>query len=73
MSPDERATLQARLREAEAAYHELIIGAKEVSVSTGGKSVSFTQANLTSLSSYIVSLKRQLGLARAAPPIFPIF
>lgn len=62
------ATLQARLAEAEAAYHALVTGRREVSVSyTQGettRSVTYTQADLARLAGYIMDLKRQLGLGR---------
>ncbi|HEX2888350.1 gpW family head-tail joining protein [Vineibacter terrae] len=65
--------LQARLKEAEEAYHALMTGEKEVSVSTGGRSVTFSQTRAQDLAAYIASLKRQLGTGRAARPIYPIF
>lgn len=54
--------LQTWLTEAEQARHELIVGTKAVSVSTGsGKSVTYTATDLGKLDAYIVSLRKQLG------------
>ena len=50
--------LKIRLIEAEEAYHKLMIGEKEVSVSVGSfGSTTYTQASRTALESYISSLK----------------
>lgn len=55
-------TLKIRLSEAEEAYHKLMIGAQEVSVNVGGfGSVTYSQANISSLEKYISSLKSQIG------------
>lgn len=60
--------LQTRLDEAETAYHQLVTGQKEVTVSSSsGKSVTYTQANVGQLASYIASLKRQLGTSTIKP------
>lgn len=69
------ATTQEMLDEAVAARHRILIGAKEVSVSSSsGKSVTYDKTNLAALESYIVSLRRQLGLSTGVTgPIFPIF
>jgi len=56
------AILQARLEEAEAALHQLTIGAREVSISYDGKSVSYAPADEAKLRAYILDLKSQLGL-----------
>lgn len=54
--------LQTWLAQAEEARHELLIGSRAVSVTTGsGKSVSFTESDLGRLDLYIADLKRQLG------------
>jgi len=69
------ATLQDMLTEAEAARHRILTGTKEISVSAAsGKSVTYDKTNLAALESYIVSLRRQLGLPTGVTgPIFPIF
>ncbi len=57
-------TLKTRLAEAEEAYHKLLIGEKEVSVSVGN--FGFTTYNQTSraaLEAYIASLKEQINRA----------
>ncbi|WP_425065109.1 gpW family head-tail joining protein [Reyranella sp.] len=50
------------MAEAEQARHELIVGNRPVSVSTGsGKSVTYTATDLGKLDAYIASLRKQLG------------
>ena len=57
-------TLQTRLAEAEEAYHQLMIGVKEVSVNVGNfGSVSYNQTNRAELAAYISNLKSQLAIA----------
>ena len=54
--------LKTRLAEAEEAYHQLMIGAREVSVNVGNfGSVTYNQASLTSLETYIANLKSQIA------------
>ncbi len=56
--------LKTRLAEAEEAYHQLMIGAREVSVNVGNfGSVTYNQASLTSLETYIANLKSQIAAA----------
>lgn len=62
--------LQARLDEAEEAYHALVTGQSVVTVSsTSGKSVTYTAdpKNLGALAAYIAQLKRQLGQSNNRP------
>lgn len=57
-------TLKSRLAEAEEAYHQLMIGAREVSVNIGNfGSVTYNQASRTSLETYIANLKLQIAAA----------
>ncbi len=57
-------TLKSRLAEAEEAYHQLMIGAREVSVNVGNfGSVTYNQANRTNLETYIANLKTQTAAA----------
>lgn len=57
-------TLKSRLAEAEEAYHQLMIGAREVSVNVGNfGSVTYNQANRTNLETYIANLKSQIAVA----------
>lgn len=60
------ATLQARLTDAEAAYHALMLGGKAVTLSysqgNGTKAVTYTPADAARLAGYIASLQRQIGL-----------
>lgn len=57
-------TLKSRLAEAEEAYHQLMIGAREVSVNIGNfGSVTYNQANRTNLETYIANLKSQIAAA----------
>ena len=60
--------LKTRLVEAEEAYHKLMIGEKEVSVSVGSfGSTTYNQASRTALESYISSLKSQIASAEGTP------
>lgn len=62
-------TLKSRLAEAEEAYHQLMIGTREVSVNIGNfGSVTYNQASLTSLETYIVNLKSQIAAAEGKTP-----
>ncbi len=71
------ATLQARLAEAEEAYHRLQCGEKRVAFSRAGTSMSWTAAQAPELRRYIGELKDKIarggggGLPRSA--ITPIF
>ena len=54
--------------DAEEAYHKLMIGEKEVSVSVGSfGSTTYNQASRTALESYISSLKAQIAAAKGSP------
>ena len=56
--------LKTRLAEAEEAYHKLMIGEKEVSVSVGNfGTTTYNQASRSALESYISSLKAQIAAA----------
>lgn len=56
--------LKTRLAEAEEVYHQLMIGAREVSVNVGNfGSVTYNQASRTSLETYIANLKSQIAAA----------
>ena len=60
--------LKTRLAQAEEAYHELMIGEKEVTVSVGSfGSTTYNQASRTALESYISSLKSQIAAAEGTP------
>lgn len=60
--------LKIRLIEAEEAYHKLMIGEKEVSVSVGNfGTTTYNQAKRTALESYISSLKLQIAAAEGTP------
>lgn len=57
-------TLKTRLAEAELAYHKLMIGEKEVSVSVGNfGSTTYNQTSRSALESYIFNLKAQIASA----------
>lgn len=57
-------TLKSRLAEAEEAYHQLMIGAREVSVNIGNfGSVTYNQTSRTNLETYIANLKSQITAA----------
>ena len=56
--------LKTRLAEAEEAYHQLMIGAREVSVNIGTfGSVTYNPTSRTALEAYILSLKSQIAAA----------
>lgn len=60
--------LKTRLVEAEEAYHKLMIGEKEVSVSVGNfGTATYNQASRSALESYISSLKAQIAAAEGTP------
>jgi len=56
--------LQKQLEEAEQAYHELMIGARTVSVNVEGVgSTSYAQADSSKLKEYILYLQAEIGKA----------
>lgn len=58
------ATLAEKLVQAEAAYHDLMIGrSARVVVDQNGERVEFTAANASRLAAYIADLKAQIGAA----------
>lgn len=57
------ATLQARLLEAELAYHRLQIGVAEVECQHDNLTVKYTMASVDKLRLYIADLKSQLVAA----------
>ena len=62
--------LKTRLAEAEEAYHKLMIGEKEVSVSVGNfGTTTYNQASRSALESYISSLKSQIAAAEGTPTV----
>lgn len=57
--------LRTRLAEAEVAYHKLMIGEKEVSISVGNfGSTTYNQASINKLEAYISNLKSQISKAQ---------
>lgn len=64
MTPAELLEKKLRLAEAEMALHKILTGSKEQSVSFGaGKSVAYTQANISELRRYINELKDEIAVA----------
>ena len=60
--------IKQRLAEAEEAYHRLMIGDKEVSVSVGNfGSTTYNQTSIKGLEAYIASLKSQISKAMGKP------
>jgi hypothetical protein len=57
------ATLQARLVEAESAYHKLAMGGGAEEVEHGDMRTKFTRATMNDLQAYINSLKSQIVAA----------
>ena len=62
----DRSILLARLTEAEAALHKLMVGKASVQLSYQGESVTFTTADEGRLRLYIGELRTQLGIASAS-------
>lgn len=68
MTPEQRTLLEQQLAEAQAAYHQLVMGQKAaVIVDSNGERVEFQAANSRQLAAYIQDLKRQLGLSSTGP------
>lgn len=70
LTSEQRAVLQARLTEAQTAYHRLQIGTSaRVVVDQNGERVEFTSANSSKLKAYIAELEAQLACkdTRARP------
>jgi hypothetical protein len=58
----DRALIIERLKEAENALHQLMIGGQPVEVrDQNGEAVKYTPANASRLRAYIAELKQQLG------------
>lgn len=70
MTPEERAVLLQRLKEAEESYHALMMGRSlKVFVDQNGERVEYSGSTALQLSKYIAELKRQLGLTGASGPL----
>lgn len=64
----DKETIKTRLAEAEETYHQLMIGAKEISVNVGNfGSVTYNQTNRAALEAYIADLKVKLAEASGSP------
>lgn len=62
LTPEQRVAYEARLNEAETAYHNLRIGAQaRVYVDQNGERVEFAAANADRLRAYIMEMKAILG------------
>lgn len=66
-------TLQAWLTAAQGALQALMTGQKVVTASYGDKSVTYTQAQVQSLTQWIHLLQRQLSMVRPRRAIVPYF
>lgn len=63
ITPECRALLEARLKEAESAYHQLLLGGGiRVIKDQNGEQVEYTSANRQALYSYILQLRALLGI-----------
>ena len=61
-------TLEEKLEQAEAAYHDLMMGKGVVEVrDSNGEMVRYNAANRSQLAGYINELKRQMGQTCAGP------
>lgn len=65
--PADIATLQQRLAEAESALHQIQLGASEVEIQKGDRSVKFNLTSAANLRAYIAELKSQLVALGALP------
>lgn len=65
-----RAVLTERLKQAEDAYHSLMMGRQmKVFVDQNGERVEYSSATALQLSKYIAELKRQLGIGIVSGPL----
>lgn len=70
LTPEERAVLEQRLAEAEAALHSLNLGTQaRVIVDQNGERVEFSGANAARLRAYIEELKIALGKKTVVGPM----
>jgi hypothetical protein len=61
-------TLEEKLAEAEAVYHQLMLGQQIVFLQDqNGERIQYSKADLGKLAAYIADLKRQLGLTPTGP------
>lgn len=73
LTPEEcRALNLARLKEAELAYHQLLLGGGiRVIKDQNGEQVEYTSANRQALYSYILQLRSLLGIGPCGGPAQP--
>lgn len=64
----ERPVFEGYLANAQTAWHKLMAGEQEVSVSYNGESVTYRSANMDALKNYISDLRRALGLSPLVNP-----
>lgn len=70
LTAEERAILTARLAEAQAAYHSLMIGGQtRVYVDQSGERIEYSTANAARLAAYIALLQSQLGIGCGQGPL----
>lgn len=63
LTPEQRIIYAERLKDAEKAYHDLVMGGSaRVIVDQNGERVEFTAARKTDLYNYIASLQLALGI-----------
>lgn len=65
------ATLQTWLTDAQTAMQSLALGKQVVRIQTGEKSISFTQADLDKLRSYIYRLQSAIAIATGGTTSLP--
>ena len=66
-------TLRVWLANAQLAYADLMTGVKTVSVGYDGKNVTYKQADIGALESFINLIQRQLGLNHGRRALRPYF
>lgn len=63
-------TIQLRLKEAEDAYHQLMMGQQIVMIrDSNGEQIQYSNASAQRLAQYIATLKAQLGLGGVSAPM----
>lgn len=70
LTTEQRTVLNARLIEAEQAYHSIMMGGGvKTVVDQNGERVEYQQTNIRQLSAYILLLKQQLGIGCGMGPL----
>ncbi len=72
VTPEEIAALRAKIAEAEAAYHDVVMGVSVfMFIDQNGERVAYNKANAPSLYTYIQQLKADLPDCDPGRPVYP--